>query len=71
MPYFTFGPSWVAHLSSWGHPQSIFFPFLEDSYAHFNPGEKVETLGIGGSPPVWKMGEAHTSVENHGLARVG
>jgi hypothetical protein len=51
MPFFTFGPSWVAHLSSWGRPQSIFFHGLEDSYVHFNRGEKVETgaiLGVGG-----------------------
>jgi hypothetical protein len=51
MPFFTFGPSWVAHLSSWGRPQSIFFPLLEDSYAEFNLGQTVATgaiLGVGG-----------------------
>jgi hypothetical protein len=60
MPFFTFGPSWVAHLSSWGHPQSIFFPLLEDSYAHFNLGQMMETrgiLGVGGSRKVWGIGE--------------
>jgi hypothetical protein len=36
----------VAHLSSWGHPQSIFFHGLEDSYAEFNLGERVKTGGI-------------------------
>ena len=46
MPFFTFWPSWVADLSSWGHPQSIFFPLLEDSYANFNLGQTVETRGI-------------------------
>jgi hypothetical protein len=46
LPFLTFGPSWVAHLSSWGHPQSIFFHHLEDSYARFNVGDKVETGGI-------------------------
>jgi hypothetical protein len=46
LPFFTFGPSWVAHLSSWGPPQSIFFPRLEDSYARFNLGQRVETGGI-------------------------
>jgi hypothetical protein len=60
LPVFTFGPSWVAHLSSWGHPQSIFFPLLEDSYAHFNLGQMMETrgiLGVGGSRKVWGIGE--------------
>jgi hypothetical protein len=46
LPFFTFWPFWVAHLSSWGPPQSIFFPLLEDSYARFNLGEKVETGAI-------------------------
>jgi hypothetical protein len=46
MPFFTFWPSWVADLSSWGPSQSIFFHRLEDSYARFNLGQKVETGAI-------------------------
>ena len=41
--FFTFWPLWLADRSSWGPPQSIFFPGVEDSYARFNLGQKVAT----------------------------
>src|SRR5487761_2636144 len=50
-PIFTFRPFWVADLSLWGPPQSIFFHGLEDSYARFNPGQKVATGAMFG---VWR-----------------
>jgi hypothetical protein len=77
LPFFTFGPSWVAHLSSWGRPQSISFLLLEDSYGHFNLGHKVETGAIlGGRRGVdcQKCGglvKKRTSVSDHGLVQVG
>jgi hypothetical protein len=43
LAFFSFGPFWLAHLSSWGRPQSIFFHPLDDSYAEFILDEKVET----------------------------
>jgi hypothetical protein len=77
LPFFTFRPSWVAHLSSWGRPQSIFFPLLEDSYARFILGHKVATGAILAGRH-WvdrqKCGgwvKKQTSVSDHGLARVG
>jgi hypothetical protein len=76
LPFFTFGPSWVAHLSSWGPPQSIFFHGLEDSYGHFNLGQRVETRGILGvvrgldRQKWWGLVKKRTSVSDHGLARV-
>jgi hypothetical protein len=42
MPFFTFGPSWVAHLSSWGRPQSIFFHQL---LCPFQPGPQGRDRG--------------------------